>query len=200
MRVRAWLIGVVVLLALSASVCGARFDEDRVAAGNQGLDEGGAPAGPATTVVEPEQTGPVTPGPAPGVTADSIKIGYLLPLTGAAPIPSNFDKGVKVYWNVVNRNGGIFGRKVEVVIEDTQSSASVGKDKAKKLVEEDKVFAIVVLDRLENQQAIGAYLDDRKVPEHRDPDAGEPRRRARRGRSASRSTTPSRAGSSPTTS
>ena len=49
-------------------------------------------------------------------------------------------------------------------MEDTQSSASVGKDKAKKLVEEDKVFTIVVLDRLENQQAIGAYLDGRKVP------------------------------------
>ena len=80
------------------------------------------------------------------------------------PIPSNFDKGVKVYWNSVNRQGGIFGRKVEVVVEDTQSSASVGKDKAKKLVEEDKVFTVVVLDRLENQQAIGAYLDARKVP------------------------------------
>lgn len=160
MRARVWLICVAVLIALFASACGARFDES-LSAGDQGL-EGGQPAtGPATTAAEPEETGP---GPAPGVTADSIKVGYLLPLTGAAPIPSNFDKGVKVYWNDVNEKGGIFGRKVEVVVEDTQSSASVGKDKAKKLVEEDKVFTIVVLDRLENQQAIGEYLNDRKVP------------------------------------
>jgi ABC-type branched-subunit amino acid transport system substrate-binding protein len=40
----------------------------------------------------------------------------------------------------------------------------VGKDKAKKLIEDDHVFAIVVLDRLENQQAIGEYLNSRKVP------------------------------------
>jgi ABC-type branched-subunit amino acid transport system substrate-binding protein len=40
----------------------------------------------------------------------------------------------------------------------------VGKDKAKSLIESTKVFAIVVLDRLENQQAIGEYLDSRKFP------------------------------------
>jgi branched-chain amino acid transport system substrate-binding protein len=148
-----------IVLAFAVSACGARFDEDTVAAG--GID-GQPPAGATTTAApEPEETGP---GSKSGVTADSIKVGYLLPLTGAAPIPSNFDKGVKVYWNYVNTQGGIFGRKVEVVVEDTQSSASVGKDKAKKLVEEDKVFTIVVLDRLENQQAIGEYLNDRKVP------------------------------------
>ena len=158
------MLGIGVVVALLLSGCGARFDKSEVSAGgDQGVS--GAPAATTTTARStPDESGPVTPGPAPGVTADSIKIGYLLPLTGAAPIPSNFDKGVKVYWNSVNRQGGIFGRKIDVVVEDTQSSASVGKDKAKKLVEEDKVFTIVVLDRLENQQAIGAYLDSRKVP------------------------------------
>jgi branched-chain amino acid transport system substrate-binding protein len=103
-------------------------------------------------------------GPTTGVTATSIKIGYLLPLTGAAPVPSNFDKGANVYWKYINDKGGINGRKVDVVIKDTQSSAQVGKDQAKALIEQDKVFAIVVLDRLENQQAIGQYLDQRHVP------------------------------------
>ncbi|MBV8691208.1 MAG: ABC transporter substrate-binding protein [Actinobacteria bacterium] len=103
-------------------------------------------------------------GPTTGVTDTSIKIGYLLPLTGAAPVPSNFDKGANVYWNYVNGKGGINGRKVQVIIKDTQSSAQVGKDQAKALIEQDKVFAIVVLDRLENQQAIGQYLDSRHVP------------------------------------
>jgi branched-chain amino acid transport system substrate-binding protein len=109
-------------------------------------------------------TTPTGPGPAPGVTETTIKIGYLLPLTGAAPIPSRFDKGVNAYWNYVNEQGGIDGRTVEVVVEDTQSQAEVGKDKAKKLIEDDRVFAVVVLDRLENQEAIGRYLDDRGVP------------------------------------
>jgi branched-chain amino acid transport system substrate-binding protein len=108
--------------------------------------------------------GSVDAGPTTGVTDTSIKIGYLLPLTGAAPVPSNFDKGANVYWTYINGKGGINGRKVQVIIKDTQSSAQVGKDQAKALVEQDKVFAIVVLDRLENQQAIGEYLDARHVP------------------------------------
>ncbi len=106
----------------------------------------------------------VSPGPTTGVTNTTIKLGYLLPLTGAAPVPSNFDKGAKVYWNYIKSKGGINGRNVEVIIRDTQSSASVGKQEAQKLIEDDKVFAIVVLDRLENQKAIGAYLDSRSVP------------------------------------
>ncbi|HVE95098.1 MAG TPA: ABC transporter substrate-binding protein [Acidimicrobiales bacterium] len=108
--------------------------------------------------------GAVEPGPSTGVTATRIKIGYLLPLTGAAPVPSNFDKGANVYWRYVNDRNGINGRKVDIIIKDTQSSASVGKQEAQKLIEDDKVFAIVVLDRLENQKAIGAFLDARKVP------------------------------------
>lgn len=122
---------------------------------------GGAAAGGGSVAVEP--------GPAPGVTPDKIKIGYLLPITGAAPVPASFDKGARVYWNYVRdslKGIQVAGskRNIEVVIEDTASDANVGKDKAKKLIEQDKVFLIVVLDRLENQQAIGAYLDDRKFP------------------------------------
>jgi len=130
-----------------------------VAAGGSPGAGAGAPAASG-----PAAPGSVDAGATTGVTATSIKIGYLLPLTGAAPVPSNFDKGANVYWSYVNKQGGINGRKVDIVIEDTQSSASVGKDKAKKLIENDKVFAIIVLDRLENQQAIGAYLDSRHVP------------------------------------
>jgi branched-chain amino acid transport system substrate-binding protein len=104
------------------------------------------------------------PGPTTGVTDKEIKLAYLLPLTGAAPVPSNFDKGANVYWNYVNQHGGINGRKVTIYIHDTQSSASVGKQEAQKAIEDEKVFAVVVLDRLENQKAIGAYLDGRNVP------------------------------------
>ncbi len=156
----------VIVLALVSSACGARFT---------GHEQTAAPTGPparatrsettATTNAAPaESGGAVAPGPAPGVTDTEITIGYLLPITGAAPIPSRFDKGVNVYWNDVNAKGGIGGRKVKVIVEDTQSQAEVGKDKAKKLIEEDHVFAVVVLDRLENQEAIGKYLDSRKVP------------------------------------
>jgi len=156
-RRRTAILGLLALLPLVGGACGERFEEDD-ATGGLGP---GAPEASATT------TGPALPsgrGRTNGVTDDEIKIGYLLPLTGAAPVPSRFDKGVTAYWDYVNARGGIHGRQVTVVVEDTESQAEIGKDKAKKLVEDDEVFAVVVLDRLENQDAIGQYLNDLEVP------------------------------------
>ena len=156
------MIAFVVTLALACSACGARFKghEDSGAAAGTSAGSGPAPSVTSTTV----GSGETGPGPAPGVTDTQITIGYLLPITGAAPIPVQFDRGVNAYWSYINAHNGIGGRKVKVIVEDTQSQAEVGKDKAKKLIEDDHVFAIVVLDRLENQQAIGEYLNSRRVP------------------------------------
>jgi branched-chain amino acid transport system substrate-binding protein len=152
------LFGVALAALLVAGACGPRFEDEE----SGGLASGSSGSERETTATLPPT--PSGPGPAPGVTDTTIKIGYLLPLTGAAPVPSRFDKGVTAYWNYINARGGIDGRTVEVVVEDTQSQAEIGKDKAKKLIEDDGVFAIVVLDRLENQEAIGRYLNDRQVP------------------------------------
>lgn len=150
-------------------VPGAAGGTATTARGTAGTAKPGAAGGTATTAAGGAQASAIDPGPAPGITDTEIKIGYLLPLTGAAPVPSDFKKGANAYWNYVNdTQGGILvagkKRKVRVVIEDTASDAQVGKDKAKQLIEEAKVFTILVLDRLENQQAIGAYLNGRKFP------------------------------------
>src|SRR5712692_4182955 len=119
MRVR-W-VAVVVVLGLAGSACGARFkghEESSVRAGGQGGEPATSAAatpgetGGGTAATEPAATGP---GPAPGVTDTEIKIGYLLPITGAAPIPVHFERGVNVYWNDVNNKGGFGGRKVRVI-------------------------------------------------------------------------------------
>jgi ABC-type branched-subunit amino acid transport system substrate-binding protein len=155
------MVAVVALFACIVSGCGARFDEQDEA----GVSGGPTPVGPAATTTPTTIGSGITgPGPAPGVTDTEIKIGYLLPITGAAPVPIQFDRGVNAYFDYLNAQGGIGGRKVQVIIEDTQSQAQVGKDKAKKLIEEDEVFTIVVLDRLENHEAIAEYLNDRKFP------------------------------------
>ena len=117
--VRVAFLAAVVLIAAS---CGARFDEDDES-GGLGTE---SPAETAATTTLPAL--PEGPGRTSGVTDTEIKIGYLLPLTGAAPIPSRFDKGVNAYWDYVNAQGGIDGREVTVVIEDTESQAEVGKD------------------------------------------------------------------------
>ena len=184
-------IAALIILAVVAAGCGARFeDEDNVGSGGLGAGDvssgdGDEVSGPGDTTVEGEPGdtgttlatggpaggvtsttagGSIDPGSTQGVTDKAIKIGYLVPITGAAPVPASFDKGVRAYYDEVNAKGGINGRKIEVVIEDTTSQASVGKTKAQKLIEQDKVFTIVVLDRLENQKAIEDYLEARKFP------------------------------------
>jgi branched-chain amino acid transport system substrate-binding protein len=184
--VATYLIPLVAVAALTSG-CGARFKDSGVDAGGglgagdttatTGVGLGAGPGSPSdgsttssslasgsggATVTTSARA--VDPGSTTGITATTIKIGVLVPITGAAPIPSQFDKGVRAYYDDLNRKGGLGGRKIDVVIEDTTSSASVGKTRAQKLIEQDKVFAIVVLDRLENQKAIGEYLESRHVP------------------------------------
>ena len=79
---------------------------------------------------EPAGTGPAgTDAPAPsfpaeiatdvGVTEDPITVGMLADLSGAfAPLVTQIVEAQEVYWDIVNANGGIAGRQVELLIED----------------------------------------------------------------------------------
>jgi len=80
----------------------------------------------------------------PAWAAETIKIGSLMSLTGAlAPFGPPIDNGAKLAAAQINGAGGIFGRMVEIVTRDTATAAAVARDAATKLVEIDKVSAIV---------------------------------------------------------
>lgn len=54
-----------------------------------------------------------------GVTDDTITVGMLADLSGAfAPLVTEIVEAQQVYWDKVNREGGIAGRQVELLIED----------------------------------------------------------------------------------
>lgn len=77
-----------------------------------------------------------------GVTDDSIKIGVPAPLSGAN---SNFGApaySIKAYYDYVNEQGGIHGRKIEVILADTACNEAKGVAVVKKLISQDKVFLI----------------------------------------------------------
>ncbi|MGH3362292.1 MAG: ABC transporter substrate-binding protein [Nocardioides sp.] len=83
-------------------------------------------------------------GDTTGVTDDTIKIGVHAPVTGAAAIPQqSFERAVGVYFDYVNRRGGFFGRKVEVIFEDDQFRPDVARTKCKEMAEQQKVFALI---------------------------------------------------------
>jgi len=79
----------------------------------------------------------------PGVTEQSIKIGMFSPLSGNS-MAYGFDvvNAAKMYYDKINQEGGIHGRKVELVIEDSRCNANDLLAAVKKLTEQDKVFAL----------------------------------------------------------
>jgi ABC-type branched-subunit amino acid transport system substrate-binding protein len=80
----------------------------------------------------------------PGVTATTIKLGITSPLTGiAAPGYQKIPGAMKAYFDYVNTNGGVFGRKIELVSKDDQYIPTTAVAKANELILRDKVFALV---------------------------------------------------------
>lgn len=74
----------------------------------------------------------------------AIKIGALMALTGAlGPYGPSISDGAQMAVDQINAAGGVLGRQLELVVRDTATSPDVGRDAASKLVEIDRVAAIV---------------------------------------------------------
>lgn len=101
----------------------------------------------------------------PGVTDKEIKIGTFAALSGPlAVVGVPFVKGMKAYYNWVNANGGVFGRKIKLIVEDDQFNPAKSLLAVKKLVEQDKVFAIVGALGTPGCLAVLPYLVENNVP------------------------------------
>jgi len=79
-----------------------------------------------------------------GVTDTTVRIGVLTEMTGPFTL---FGRGVKDGWTLhiedVNARGGVHGRKIEMIFGDQQASGAKAIAAAKRLIEVDKVFALV---------------------------------------------------------
>ena len=75
-----------------------------------------------------------------GLTDSAIKVGVMGPFTGNASSYSKTQIGLMAYFKHINDQGGIHGRKFEMIAEDTACAPAKGIAAAKKLVHQDKVF------------------------------------------------------------
>src|SRR5882672_4417033 len=79
-----------------------------------------------------------------GVTRDTILLGQSVALTGAAAqLGIQMRNGMKAYFDHVNERGGVHGRKIELVTLDDGYEPARTVPNTKKLIEENKVFALV---------------------------------------------------------
>ncbi|MCR4421293.1 MAG: ABC transporter substrate-binding protein [Exilispira sp.] len=105
------------------------------------------------------------PGDTNGITATEIKIGSFQALSGpVAAIGVPVKKGLDAYFNWVNANGGVFGRKINLIVADDAFNPSNTVVEVKRLVESDKVFALVCGLGAPGNLAIMDYVEAQKVP------------------------------------
>lgn len=77
-----------------------------------------------------------------GVDKDRIKIGIMGPMSGSAAVFGKAVFGVEALYRRINDEGGIHGRKIELIREDTACDPARGLGAYRKLVSQDQVFAI----------------------------------------------------------
>jgi ABC-type branched-subunit amino acid transport system substrate-binding protein len=79
-----------------------------------------------------------------GVTADRILLGQSVALTGpAAQLGIQMRNGIKAYLDYINAKGGVNGRKLELITLDDGYEPARTVPNTRKLIEQDKVFALV---------------------------------------------------------
>jgi branched-chain amino acid transport system substrate-binding protein len=101
----------------------------------------------------------------PGVTAKKILIGGTVPLSGEASAFGAVGPGAKAYFAYVNAKGGVHGRTIDYRFYDDGYDPVQTVQQTRRLVEQDKVFAIFNSVGTANNKAIQPYLNQRKVPQ-----------------------------------
>ena len=96
---------------------------------------------------------PAAAGAASGSQLQPVRIGVLAPLSGPyASGGSLFVQAATLAVERANAEGGVLGRRVELVVSDTQGRVDIAKSETLRLVSREKVFALV-----------GAYLSEETV-------------------------------------
>ena len=99
----------------------------------------------------------------PARAQEPIRIGIPLALTGPLAVNGEDNrKGTLLYLEEIGNQ--IAGRKVEVIIEDTEGKPDVGITKVRKLVERDKVHALIGIVNSAVAYAVRDYVHNQGVP------------------------------------
>jgi len=122
----------------------------------------------AETPAATQPTGAGTPSAekVPGVTDTEILLGTHMPIsqTVAAAYAPIAD-GIRAYFEYVNSQGGVYGRKITFLVGDDHYNPADAVEVVRKLVEQDGVFAIISGLGDAGHAAVWKYLEERGVPD-----------------------------------
>jgi branched-chain amino acid transport system substrate-binding protein len=100
-----------------------------------------------------------------GASDSEIKIGNINPYSGPASAYGLIGKTIGAYFNKVNAEGGINGRKINYISYDDGYSPPKAVEQARKLVESDEVLLIFQSLGTPSNSAIHKYMNAKKVPQ-----------------------------------
>jgi len=132
------------------------------------LSCGGGEEEASKTPVSTQPAGAETPSTenVPGVTDTEVLIGANFPVSqspasGYAVIAD----GMRAYFDYVNSQGGVYGRKIRFLVGDDHYNPADAVEVIRRLVEQDQVFAVVGGLGDPTQLAVIGYLEDKGVPD-----------------------------------
>jgi branched-chain amino acid transport system substrate-binding protein len=100
-----------------------------------------------------------------GATDTEIKIGHTGPYSGPASAYGVIGKTIEAFFKKVNDEGGINGRKLNIISYDDGYSPPKTKEMVRKLVEEDKVLFVFNTLGTPSNTMIWDYLNEEKIPQ-----------------------------------
>ena len=100
----------------------------------------------------------------PGASDTQIKLGQTMPYSGPVSAYGAIGKAELAYFQMINDQGGINGRKVNLISLDDAYSPPRTVEQVRKLVEEDLVLALFQTAGTPSNSAIHKYVNAKKVP------------------------------------
>ena len=100
-----------------------------------------------------------------GVTDTEIKLGQTSPYSGPASAYSVIAKAQLAFFKMINDQGGINGRKINLISIDDAYSPAKTVEQTRKLVEQEEVAAILNPLGTPTGLSVRKYLNDKKVPQ-----------------------------------
>lgn len=95
-----------------------------------------------------------------GVGSSEIKLGMTLPMTGAASLGYNKIPGAaKAYFDYLNANGGVNGRKITLVVKDDRYVPTEAVARTNELILKDKVMALLAPLGTANVKAVASSVN-----------------------------------------
>jgi len=152
-----------VFLVVLAAACGGEDDETPAGTGTPAT---GSPSATEVGTAAPSGT-TISGTPAPGISDTEILLGAEVILSGTmGAVYATIPKATNAYFNYINETeGGVCGRKIVYQYEDNFDDPAKGVEVARKLLEQDKVFAMLGSLGDDPHSATWEFLNDNQMPD-----------------------------------